>query len=122
MPPFSTCPAAGGDRSTCPYRRSSLSFDFNLTQNPDYENDEFSDMLSQIDGQPAAVQAHIVGDGNGGTPRSTGPVSRALNLGCLPPGLHTVTLGVRNNKKTFNNESTTLLLDNVSVRSSGPCP
>ena len=99
-----------------------LSFDFNMTQNPDYENDEFSDMLFQIDGQPAAIQAHIVGDGNGGTPRSTGPVSRALDLGCLPPGLHTVTLGVRNNKKTLNNESTTLLLDNVSVRSSGACP
>src|SRR5262249_89287 len=98
-----------------------LSFDFNITQAPDYKNDEFIDMLSQIDDQPAAVQAHIVGNGNGGSPLLTGQVSRVLDLGCLPPGLHTVTLGVRNKKKTFNNESTTLLLDNVSVKSTGPC-
>jgi hypothetical protein len=98
-----------------------VSFDFNLTQNPDYENDESSDMLSQIDNQPAVVQAHIVGDGNGGKPQSTGQVSRVLNLGCLPPGIHSVTLGVRSTKKTLDNESTTLLLDNVAVKSSGPC-
>src|SRR5262249_27298663 len=98
-----------------------LSFDFNLTQASDYENDEFIDVLSQIDAQPSAVQVHIVGNGNGGAPISTGPVSRVLDLGCLPPGLHTVTVGVRNKKKTFDSKSTTLLLDNVAVKSSGPC-
>src|SRR5262249_25023675 len=38
-----------------------LSFDFNLTQASDYENDEFIDVLSQIDPRPPAVRAHIVG-------------------------------------------------------------
>src|SRR5262249_13509677 len=115
--------AVGWRRSfTLPSAQSiSLSFDSNMTQTPDYESDEFSDTLTQIDAQPAVVQPHIVGDGNGGPPRSTGPISRVIELGCLPPGTHTVTLGVRNNKKTFNNESTTLLLDNVSAKSSGPC-
>src|SRR5262249_18434135 len=98
-----------------------VSFDFNLTQTPDYESDEFSDMLSQIDNQPAVVQAHIVGDGRGGTPQSTGQVSRTLQLGCLPPGLHSLTLGARNNKKTLSSESTTLLLDNITVKKAGPC-
>jgi hypothetical protein len=99
-----------------------LRFDFNLTQTPDYEADEASDMLSQIDGQPATGQSHIVGNGNGGTPRTSGPISRTVDLGCLAAGTHSVTLGLRNNKKTLANESTTLLLDNVAVRSSGPCP
>ena len=99
-----------------------LSFDFNMTQTPEYEADELSETLAQIDGQAALVQARVTGNGNGGTPLSTGPQSRVLDLGCLSGGAHTVTLGVRNNKKTLNNESTTLLLDNIATRATGPCP
>jgi hypothetical protein len=99
-----------------------LSFDFNLTQTQDYEADETSDMLSQFDAQAPAVQASLVGNGNGGGARTTGNLSRALNLGCVAAGSHTVTLGLRNNQKTTASESTSLLLDNVKVASAGPCP
>src|SRR6185436_8902919 len=100
----------------------SLSFDFNMTQTSEYEADEFSETLTQLDAQAAVAQARVTGDGNGGTPRSTGNLSRLLDLGCLPAGTHTVTIGLRNNKKTLNNESTTLLLDNIVVTSAGSCP
>jgi hypothetical protein len=103
-------------------QRLTLRFDFNLTQTSEYEADETSDMLSQVDAAAAMVQAHLVGNGAGGPPLSTGPVSRILDLGCVAAGSHTVTLGARNNKKTTADESTTLLLDNVSVTSSGACP
>jgi hypothetical protein len=103
-------------------QRLTLSFDFNLTQTSEYEADENSDMLAQLDAQAATVQAHLVGNGAGGPPLSTGNLSRTLDLGCVAAGSHTVTLGLRNNKKTTADESTTLLLDNVSVTSSGACP
>lgn len=98
-----------------------LAFDFNMTQTSEYESDEFSEALVQIDNQTVLVQVRVTGNGNGGTPLSTGAISRVLNLGCLAAGTHTVTIGLRNNKKTFNNESTDLLLDNIVVRTSGSC-
>src|SRR5262249_47973786 len=102
-------------------RALSLSFDFNMTQTPDYESDEFSETLVQIDNQPIINIARVTGNGNGGPPVSTGPTSRAVDLGCLPAGTHTVTIGVRNNKKTLADESTELLLDNIVLKANGSC-
>jgi hypothetical protein len=99
----------------------SLSFDFDMTQTPEYESDEFSETLVRIDSQPIIGVAKITGDGRGGAPVSTGPTSPVLDLGCLPAGTRAITIGVRNNKKTLANQSTELLLDNIVLRAHGSC-
>jgi hypothetical protein len=99
----------------------SLSLDFNMTQTPEYESDEFSQTLARIDNQTIIEVAKITGDGSGGAPVSTGPTSRVLDLGCLPPGTRSLTIGVRNNKKTRGDQSTELLLDNVVLKTHGSC-
>jgi hypothetical protein len=99
----------------------SVSFDFKMTQTPDYESDEFSEVLVRFDNQAIIEVARITGDGSGGAPISTGPTSRVVDLGCLPAGTRTVTIGVRNNKKTRATQSTELLIDNVLVKANGSC-
>ena len=97
-----------------------LSFDYELTQQSDYESDEFSQVVVTVDdlqpgGQGDDFVAQIVGNGNGGNPRTTGRETFQVNVGTLPAGEHTLTIGGFNNKKTFNNESTVVLIDNVLV-------
>jgi hypothetical protein len=99
----------------------SLSFDFNMTQTSEYESDELSETLVRIDNEQIISIAKITGDGPGGTPISTGPASRTVDLGCLPAGTRAVTIGVRNNKKTLATQSTVLSVDNVVVRTHGSC-
>ncbi|HKX29720.1 MAG TPA: RTX toxin [Blastocatellia bacterium] len=99
----------------------SLSFDFKMTQTPEYESDQFSETLVRVDGRSIISVAKITGDGKGGAPVSTGPVSRVLDLGCLPAGTRAITIGVRNNKKTLASQSTELLIDNVVVKANGTC-
>jgi hypothetical protein len=99
-----------------------VSFDYNLTQTANYEADESSDVLLAVDGvlrgAPLTLQDYVdrvVGDGDGGNPVSTGWQAFSRNLGVLPAGTHTVTIGVFNNKKNATNESSTLLVDNARV-------
>jgi hypothetical protein len=92
-----------------------------MTQTPDYERDEFSETLVRFDNQAIIEVAKITGDGQGGAPVSTGPTSRVVDLGCLPPGTRTVTIGVRNNKKTRASQSTELLVDNIVLKANGSC-
>jgi photosystem II stability/assembly factor-like uncharacterized protein len=99
----------------------SVSFDFKMTQTPDYETDEFSETVVRFDNQAVIEAAKLTGDGNGGGPITTGPTSRVIDLGCLPAGTRTVTIGVRNNKKTRASQSTELLLDNVTLKANGTC-
>jgi hypothetical protein len=99
----------------------SVSFDFKMTQTPDYESDEFSETVARFDNQAIIEVARITGDGSGGAPVSTGPTSRVVDLGCLPAGTRTVTIGVRNNKKTRASQSTELVIDNVLLKANGSC-
>ena len=97
-----------------------LRFSYNLTQSADYEADEFSEVLVALDGVLQGQNgndfiARITGNGNGGGEQSTGFVQVELNLGLLEAGDHTITLGGFNNKKTFNNEETQVLFDNVEL-------
>ena len=103
-----------------------LSFRYNLTQTSEYESDELSQVMATLDGVALAGQgpdyiAQITGNGNGGSSESTGWVLFTLNLGTLDPGNHTLTIGGYNNKKTYNNESTEVLIDDVLVEGSGGC-
>ena len=97
-----------------------LRFSYNLTQSADYEADEFSEVLVALDGALQGQNGNdfidrITGNGNGGGEQSTGFVQVELNLGLLEAGDHTITLGGFNNKKTFNNEETQILFDNVEL-------
>ena len=68
--------------------------------------------------------AQLAGDGNGGSAQTTDWVPVVVNFGTLPSGLHTLVVGGFNNKKTWVNESTEVLIDDVTVRhtASGPPP
>lgn len=97
-----------------------LSFYYRLTQTSEYESDEYSQVLLSVDGALVGESgddyvAQIVGDGNGGSSRSTGWRSFHVELGTLPAGPHSFVLGGYNNKKTYNNESTELVFDDLVV-------
>ena len=97
-----------------------LSFRYRMDQSPDYESDEFSQVLLTVDGSLVGTMGNdyvvqLTGDGNGGETRTTGWVTVSFDLGTLAAGTHTFTIGGYNNKKTFTNEFTTLLFDDVGV-------
>ena len=60
--------------------------------------------------------AQITGDGNGGSSIATAWHRFHIDLGTLAAGTHTLIIGGYNNKKTFNDESTAILIDDVIVR------
>ena len=62
--------------------------------------------------------ARITGDGNGGPDLTTGWQPFTVNVGALGVGTHTITIGGYNNKKTYNDESTVVLIDDVVVTGS----
>ncbi|MCZ6753892.1 MAG: M36 family metallopeptidase, partial [Gemmatimonadetes bacterium] len=102
-----------------------VSFNYNLTQAPDYESDELSQALVSVNGvlfgqSPNDFVAQVVGNGSGGGPQSTGWQSVQVNIGTLPAGEHQLIIGGFSNKKTFNNESTSLLIDDVMVAVAAP--
>ena len=97
-----------------------LSFRYNLTQAPDYESDELSQVLVSVDGTlygqaPNDYVDQIVGNGNGGYPKTTDWQLFQANLGTLSEGEHTLIIGGYNNKKTYNNETTEILIDDVQM-------
>jgi hypothetical protein len=97
-----------------------VTFRYRLTQQANYEADEYSDMLMSVDGILHGTGsndyvARVTGDGEGGLPISTGWQLFQVNLGTLSAGDHTLIIGGYNNKKTYNNESTEALLDDVVV-------
>jgi hypothetical protein len=94
-----------------------LRFSYNLTQSPEYESDENSQMLVNIDGvlygePPNDYLARVVGNGSGGGNITTGWRSSQITLN-LPAGNHTLSIGAFNSKKNASNESTTALVDDV---------
>jgi hypothetical protein len=99
-----------------------LSFRYKLNQAPDYEYDELSQVLVSVDhilyGEAANdYVVQIRGNGNGGSSETTGWQLFEVNLGILDAGDHTLTIGGYNNKKTYHNESTEVLIDDVLVKS-----
>lgn len=100
----------------------SLSFRYKLTQSANYEHDEFSEVVVRVDGlQPGTggndYVARIAGDGNGGEEMTTAWQLFEVSLGQLEAGTHTLTIGGYNNRKTFNDETTEILVDDVVLTS-----
>ncbi|MEM9175956.1 MAG: M20/M25/M40 family metallo-hydrolase [Myxococcota bacterium] len=104
-----------------------VSFRYNLTQTPDYESDEFSQVMATVDGValPGTGPDYVVqiaGNGNGGAPTTTGWSSYLFQFEQVQPGTYTLVIGAYNNKKTLDNESTVLLVDDVLVEGQTPTP
>ena len=102
-------------------RQLTMTFRYQLTQASNYESDEFTEALLSLDDQligpnNSEVLARVTGDGNGGPNRGTGWVALTLDLGTLSPGNHSITIGGFNNKKTFSNEISRVLIDDVVIR------
>ena len=122
---------SGGWRRTFTLATSSevnLTFRYKLTQMPEYEIDELSQVLVRVDetlvgATPNDYVAQVVGDGQGGPSLTTGWVQVVFHLGTLGAGEHTLTIGGYNNKKTFNDETTEVLIDDIVVQpTSAPLP
>ena len=97
-----------------------LSFRYNLNQGPDYESDEVRQLLASLNGVLLSGGtgdwiAQVRGNGNGGRDVTTGWKRFERNLGVLPAGTHTLTLGGFNNKKNSSSERTTILIDDVVI-------
>ncbi len=92
-----------------------LSFVYNLSQQSDYESDEYSEVRFMRDGGPSTTVATLVGDGSGGPVLTTGLQSFTVSLGTLGAGIHTFTIGGYSNKKTYHDEFTNIVIDEVKV-------
>ncbi len=97
-----------------------ISFRYKLTQSPNYEPPEHSEVLVSIDGGLIGsggndYVARIAGNGERGPEITTGWQQFSVNTGVLSAGTHTITIGGYNNKKTWINESTEVLIDDVLV-------
>ena len=97
-----------------------LTFQYKLTQTPNYATNEFSQVLVSIDGTLVGTGGHtyvdqITGDGSGGSSLTTGWQTVTLDLGVLSAGTHTLILGGYNNLKHAVGDTTTVNLDNVTV-------
>ncbi|TMQ19718.1 MAG: glycosyl hydrolase [Deltaproteobacteria bacterium] len=98
--------------------RLRLTLRMQLTQTSEYESNELSQSLVSIDGTLVGTGtndfvAQINGNGNGGTPITTGFQLVTLDLGIRAAGSHQLRLGGFNNQKTLNDESTEILIDDV---------
>ncbi len=99
-----------------------LSLRYQLTISARYEPDEYGEMLVSLDGQLLSLAgnsylAHLDGDDNAVNDPSTGWVQVDLDLGTVSAGTHTFTIGGYNNKKTWDNEYTIILIDDVVLTS-----
>ncbi len=95
-----------------------VSFRYNLRMSSEYESDEYGQVLVSLDGvlygQGGDSVAQMSGNGNGGSTETTGWQQFQFSAP-LAAGSHTLVLGGYNNKKTYNNEWTEVLVDDVVV-------
>ncbi len=99
-----------------------LSFSYRIAQSSEYESDEFSQALISVDGSlyglsPNDYIYQIVGNGNGGGILTSGWQNVEVDLGSFSSGSHTLTIGGYNNKKTYSNELTIVVIDDVNLTS-----
>ena len=102
-----------------------IAFTYNLTAAAGYEPDEFSQLLYALDGGTPVELIRFTGDGDGGPDMTTGLTGFISQPIALSAGTHTLAIGGLNNKKTFNDEITTILIDALTVSAddgSGPPP
>lgn len=106
--------------------RVQVVFDWTLTIDNDYESDEYGEMVVSLDGDETVIQ-RLTGNGNGGSDNVASGIAQVVSWPSVSPqATHTIALGVYNNEKTYNNEVSTVQIDNVVISSftpnSGPAP
>ena len=99
-----------------------LSLRYRMLHAEGYEADEFSQVMLTVDGANVGTSGNdyivqLTGDGQGGSggDKTTFWQTVSLDLGTLAAGGHTFTIGLYNNKKTFDDEWTRLWLDDVAI-------
>ncbi|MFQ6027557.1 MAG: VWA domain-containing protein, partial [Dehalococcoidia bacterium] len=100
-----------------------LSFNYNMIQAANYNFNpyEYSDVLVAVDGvlhgtDPEDYVVRIEGDGDDNGPdKVTGWQNFTVDLGIMPAGPHSVTIGGYNNQKTYHDETVEVLIDDVLV-------
>jgi hypothetical protein len=103
-----------------PVRDLRILFRCQLIQASGYEVDEFAHVMVLLDGAPLSGSGlefftRIEGDGDGGTELATGWIVIAENAASVSEGRHVLSIGGYSNKKTAENESTQILIDDVRV-------
>ena len=98
----------------------SVSFRYNLIQDMEFESNEYSEALFSFDNTLYGNNgndylARIAGNGNGGSDQTTGWQLYQIDLGQISAGNHTLRIGAFNNRKTYNDEITTVLIDDLSI-------
>ena len=87
---------------------------------PGYDFDEFAEVMVTIDGQKYGTNANdyvadLIADDNEAGNYTTGWQTAKISLGKLTAGKHTLVVGAYNNKKTYQDEITTVLIDNIAI-------
>ena len=95
-----------------------LEFAYKMTHAWQYEGGENSELLVSIDGALQGTNgndfvARIAGVNGRGPDQVVGWQTVELDLGLLEAGEHKLIIGGYNNKKTYNNEDTEILIDDV---------
>ncbi len=102
-----------------------LSFDYRMFMPEEYETGEDGELIVAVDGNIVMIGSNDFVDtiinccGNGGGDQEI-ISSATIDLGTLSAGLHTIEIGIYNNKKTFNDEYLELDLDNIKLEVSLP--
>ena len=92
-----------------------LAVDANLFLASDYEPDEYGEVRIIVDNEIFTIpELRLHGDGNGGNYQTTGFQTLTQPL-TLSEGEHQVALQCFNNKKTYSNEVTACLFDNLKI-------
>ncbi|MEO0471593.1 MAG: T9SS type A sorting domain-containing protein [Bacteroidota bacterium] len=93
-----------------------IELDYELTGASQYENDEWTQVLLEVDGQLVSYNGNTyLSQLTGGSVTTSGPQSVSLTLPGLTEGTHTLVFGLLNNKKTYNNESSSLIIDRIRI-------
>ncbi|MCB9946424.1 MAG: cadherin domain-containing protein [Rhodospirillaceae bacterium] len=102
-------------------QNAQLTFRYRMVMGANYESDEYGEVLASVDGalKGAGGSDYIIrvaGNGDGGSAYDSGWQTVTLDLGNLPAGDHTISLGGFNNKKTASDESIQIRFDDVELQ------
>ncbi len=99
---------------------ASISFWYRLTQSPDYDDDEYSQALLAWMGRcwerpPTTSSRRSPVTEMAASAETTGWQLFSHTTALLSAGSHTFTIGGSNNKKSYSNESSEILIDQVEI-------
>jgi len=99
---------------------TTVTFDYRMIMGENYESNEFGEVWVAIDGQRIEFNGNdyvtkVSGDGNGGNEYDSGWQTVTIDVGDLPAGEHSITLGGYNNLKTYHDEELEVRFTDLQV-------